>query len=89
MTIALHKDSVADALDARGYNHSLSGAADAINKIHPMVLEFEHSPATISAVTYKIRAGASSGNIQINGTTARLYGGVQHSTLVVEEIKAA
>lgn len=82
LTVALFQDSVANALAARGFPTTSSSG-----HVH-FYLEFEHVPATLSAVTYKIRVGTDTGGtIRLNGTTsARRFGGASQATLVVEEI---
>lgn len=83
---ALFRDSVADALAAIHFLES--GADTTTDRTFPLPLVFEHAPATLSAITYKIRVGLSaSGNLRFNGSSsARLFGGVSRATLVVEEI---
>jgi hypothetical protein len=85
---ALFQDAVANALAATAINHSQSGAADTIAHPHALVIEFEHVPATVSLITYRIRVGASSGNISVNASSAggRRFGGASRATLVVEEL---
>lgn len=54
-----------------------------------VVIEYLHSPATSSAITYKLRVGSDSGTSYINayaGGSAR-YGGVARTTLTLQEIK--
>ncbi len=57
-----------------------------------MNLEIEHSPATLSAITYKIRVGNNSSTgitTTINGlASARIFGGASQATLIIEEIYA-
>lgn len=78
---ALFQDSVASAL------HAASLLASAGN-CQTLGFQFEHCPATTSAVTYKVRAGpGSAGTLRLNGEyNARKFGGVAHSTLLVEEV---
>jgi hypothetical protein len=53
-----------------------------------IVLEREDSPATTSAVTYTVRAGAGSGNIYFNGIgSSGVFSTAGSATLVLEEIK--
>ncbi len=79
--VALFQDSVANALDAVA---ALTSASNCMT----LSLIFEHSPATVSSVTYKIRVGpGSAGTMRVNGEyNARKFGGSARSTLVVEEI---
>lgn len=82
LTAALFWDSVANALCTS--MTLISGA----NHVEFWALEFEHVPGDTSAHTYKIRVGAHTGSMKLNGdsSTGRLYGGSARSTLVVEEI---
>lgn len=80
--IALFRDAVADALAARSVA-VVNGGGSALDDREigwPLALEFEHSPGTVSVVTYRIRVG---GPFVINKP---LYGGVSRTTLVLEEI---
>ena len=53
-----------------------------------IALEREDSPATTSAVTYTVRAGAQSGNVYFNGLgSSSVFGSASSATLVLEEIK--
>ena len=53
-----------------------------------IALEREDSPATTSAVTYTVRAGAQSGNVYFNGLgSSGVFGSASSATLVLEEIK--
>jgi len=81
---ALFQDSTASALRTTMTNpNDLSGYGDIIK------LEHEHAPGTVSAITYKIRVGASSGTCRLNGTNSgRFFGGTSAATLVAEEIPA-
>jgi hypothetical protein len=77
---ALFVDSTANALAAYGNNQNSSLGT---------VITFTHRVASgsTSARTYKVRFGASSGSAYVNGDgTARRYGGVQFSGLVIREI---
>ena len=83
MTLALYRDSVANALaaavstTAAGNGYALEGAIGVS----------EQSPGT-SEVIYKLRIGKTSGNIYINGSnsTTRIFGGVAATWLQIEEI---
>ena len=81
---AVFRDSTASAI-ATGYNRSQAGgilqATWSIN--------FLDSPATTSAITYKVRAGASTGTLQINGNDGgtRVYGGTTQCSITLQEIK--
>lgn len=78
--VAAFKDSDVNAVGASA-TFVASGAQAQI------ALEFELSPATLSAVTIAIRAGGIS-TTRMNGiSTGRRMGGVAISTLILEEIK--
>lgn len=56
------------------------------NHTEKIAFEFEHSPASVSAQTYSVRVGPSSGTARLNGiATARRLGGSMKSTLIAEE----
>jgi hypothetical protein len=83
---ALFQDSVADALCATA-THVNSNEGSSVDEPAILSLTFEHSPATVSAVTYKIRVGANSGTVRMNGTaSARWFGGVSIASLVLQEV---
>jgi len=80
---ALFQDSTANALAA-----AMTISAFSNTGYDGVMIEFEHSAASTSARTYKLRAGPSSGTLRLNGgPSGRLFGGVSRCTLVVEEIK--
>ena len=79
---ALFKDSTANALAATGTYVDLQDVR------RTLILEFQDSPATTSAVAYKIRVGPDAGTARLNGTSStRRYGGTSRTTLVLQEIK--
>lgn len=80
--MALFKDSESGARQvAFGFN----GATDGV-----LMLEYEMEAGTVSAITFKIRAGAHAGSMWINADDGgtRMGGGVMRATITVEEIKA-
>lgn len=81
ITVALYRDSVANALGATAV---YSGTANA--GIHTILDFIETAPST-SAITYKIRIGTSSaGTITLNGSAGgRFFGGVAAATLTITE----
>lgn len=81
---ALFKDSGADALCA-----AISVPVGS-SGYSPILLDFEHVPATTSQVTYKVRVGPSSAvTARLNGLhNARRFGGASRATLILEEIVA-
>lgn len=83
--VALFKDSDASAI-ATAHCTSDSGYAGQIS------LVFQHSPATTSAVTYKIRAGYTAGGtgfiVSGHPTIANVYDGTMISCMKLTEIKA-
>jgi hypothetical protein len=85
---ALFQDSIASALIATAVHvGDDNGGASYNNSPKNIVLDFEHSPNTVSAVTYKIRVGADSSAMYMNGYwAARYFGGVSVATLILEEI---
>lgn len=88
--VALFQDSTASAISATVYMNAQLGDPNEVNKVKQIILEFEHSPNTLSAITYKIRIGsgtASTGTVTVNGAAgSQLFGGVSQATLIVEEI---
>jgi hypothetical protein len=84
VSAALFRDSVVNALGATGTRVEVTDSRV------PIALEFQDSPATTSAVAYKIRVGPDAGIARLNGSsTARRYGGASRATLVLQEIKQA
>lgn len=89
--------SSAQSVTAAAFKNSDAGAIASDYKIIPgnnflVALGFEYvdSPATTSAVTYKIRVGAGSGSMSMNGQVgARYGGGTMVSSLTLEEIKGS
>jgi hypothetical protein len=77
--LALFKDSDASAITAT----SAVGNPQA-----PMTLEFLHSPATTSTITYRVRGGVENnyGTLTINGNSSS-YGAIFHSNITLQEIK--
>lgn len=84
--IALFKDSDTNAIAA---GRSFFPPGDGFGRSSVPVIEFLHSPSTTSAITYKIRVGSNSGSFYVNGNTSgsRILGGVQQSSLTLQEIK--
>jgi hypothetical protein len=84
LNAALFRDSTVNALAAT------TSHVDTANFRRTLVLEFQDSPATTSAVTYKIRVGPDSGTARLNGSPGgRLFGGAARATLVLQELKQA
>jgi hypothetical protein len=83
-TIAVFKDSDANAIAAAW------GIGQNVDYQSTTTIEYLHSPATTSAITYKVRAGSSSGSYRLNGainSAGRLFGGVSFSNITLQEIK--
>lgn len=82
-TMALFQDAVAAALAATAIR------AAAFPDLAIVTLTHEMAAGTVSAITFKIRAGATgAGTFTVNGTSgARLYGGVGTSYLRVTELE--
>jgi len=78
--MALFRNGGANAIQAAaGFQSQLIGA---------LTLEYEDSPASVSAQTYSVRVGASVGAVRLNGGTGgRLFGGASRCTMVIEEIQ--
>lgn len=86
ITMALFQDSTADALAA--VLDEVDPTSAAITNTGISLRHFM-TAGTISATTFKIRAGNSSAlAINFNGNTARLYGGVAASSITITEVKA-
>jgi len=80
---ALFQDATAGALAAKGNNIGVA------NQISTVVFSHEMAAGTTSATTFKVRAGADTGNLHPNGTSAaRRLGGVSAWRLRVTEIVA-
>lgn len=84
LSVAVFVNSGTNALAARLV--SLPSA----NVVVQLGLEFEHTPGATTAQTFTVRVGPHGGGaMRLNGTpAARLGGGSQGTTLVIEEIKA-
>lgn len=85
-TIALFQDSTANALAAIGGNNYGTTAAG------PVTLKHTMAAGTVSATTFKVRAGGSNaGTTTVNGLSAgRKYGGVGAiSSITITEYKAS
>lgn len=85
VTAVLHQDSTANGLIV-----ALGAKADLANQPSQVNLEHRMLAATTSSTTFKVRAGTSTaGTVTFNGaSSARLFGGVYTSTLLIEEIVA-
>ncbi len=82
MVVALFQGSTTNALTATYIGHSSSGNVDAIP------LPYSMTAGTTSTITFKIRAGTSSGTNTFNGISGgRLLGGVMSSSMKVRERK--
>lgn len=84
ITAALFQDSTANALAASGERSASTNALVQVNLTHVM------TAGTTSSTTFKIRAGPSAAaTVTFNGdSTARRYGGVMVSSLIITEIRA-
>lgn len=82
MVLALFKDSVADALAAGC--QTVRGSGDPMS----MVLTHFMTSGTVSAITFKVRAGPSSAlTTTVNGfAAARKLGGVQVTSMTITEL---
>jgi hypothetical protein len=80
LAVALFLNSETDARAAR-YSSTAANFAQVFG------LEHEFVPGATSSQTLKIRAGVSSGTCRFNGTVSgRIFGGVNRTTLIVEEV---
>ena len=86
-TAAIFRDSVANSI-AAGWAKCVGTNAPS----SPMVINFLDSPATTSAVTYKVRVGYSAGSssvVQVNGGSGTRYlGGSLASGMTLMEVSA-
>ena len=84
-TAAIFRDSVANSI-AAGWAKCVGTNAPS----SPMVINFLDSPATTSAVTYKVRVGYSAGSssvVQVNGGSGTRYlGGALASGMTLMEV---
>jgi hypothetical protein len=80
---ALFRDAIASAIAAT------AEAMETPNFLRHLSFEYLESPASTSALTYRMRVGPNSAvNMRMNGnSTSRLLGGVNRTTLTLEEIK--
>lgn len=85
VTVALFRDSVANALCAVASSEGVSPGPEGVP------LAYEYAPGSASAITLKVRVGSSGGgDFGVNGDKApgtRIYGGVSRATMIIEEIK--
>lgn len=82
LTAALFKDSGANAVQATGFYPGVGN-----DYLCQLIIDYRVLAGSTSAATWKIRVGAGSAqNFTVNGANnARLYGGVQVSSLTVSE----
>lgn len=94
---ALFRDSIANALHATSvtvvnaitvFINSVDSRSDFFQDLAILSFVFEHSPATTSPTTYKVRVGPHQGDpVFMNGlSSGRLFGGVAAATLTLQEI---
>lgn len=83
LVTALFRDAVTNALAAR-----MENSENSANWTGQVYLEYQDSPATTSAITYRIRLGNASGNWWLNtdGAGTALFGGTAFTTLIAEEV---
>lgn len=86
MAQALFQDSTANALAAA---NCFSGASTLVPYTYP--LRFEQAAGTTSAITFRIRIGSHQNTTNtFNGfNSARMYGAIPKSSLIVREYKAS
>jgi len=83
LVVALFQDSVAGALRAASGRDQETGSRHCVSFTHPM------DAGTVSATTFKVRAGAPAANTTtFNGDAgARKFGGVAPSSIVIWEVE--
>lgn len=83
VTVATFSGASSSALDAQPI-YSANGQLSKYSHT------FEYAPSTTSAVTISVRIGTNNASnpFAINGTAARIYGGVVKWTLIIEEVPA-
>jgi len=83
LTVALFQDSTANAL-ALGVATMAAGYSTTVSFRHIM------TSGTTSATTFRVRAGGNAAStLTMNGvTSARMYGGVMASSIVIQEVAA-
>jgi hypothetical protein len=80
-TTALFQDSTAGALTARDVHHSVNGNGK------PHAIKHIMSAQTASSTTFNVRSGSASGaTCYFNGTAGRMLGGVNYSSLIIQEL---
>lgn len=78
---ALFKNSDANAVSA------VSALANSV--LHTMTLTHFEVVTSLTPITFKVRCGTNNGNyFRLNGSSARVFGGVGKSYLLIEEIQA-
>lgn len=79
---SLFRNGISDALDSESVTSTGNGY------LVGTTMEYEDSPATTSPVTYNVNVGLNTANaMYFNGSTAsRLFGGVKHAYIELEEI---
>jgi len=86
VTLALFQDTTAGALAVRSRSIDIGAGLTAQYLVS---LNHYMTAGTVSATTFKVRAGTASGTIYFNGnSTTRLFGGALGSTITITEIKA-
>jgi hypothetical protein len=84
MAVALFMDAVSNAIAADASTVDKAGYG------HTLTIEYREAASSVTARTYRIRAGSHSGTaMRFNGNNAaRFFGGTSRATLVVEEVAA-
>lgn len=83
ITAALFQDSTANALTVTSQGTNSAGAT----RGNSLYLRYEMAAGTTSSTTFKLRIGATSGTVYINGSnSARYFGGVAGIRISVTEI---
>ena len=83
LTAALFQDTTANALACAGTTEVNNAGINNIKFFHNM------TAGTTSSTTFKVRAGATSGNSYLNGKGtdgSRVYGGISASGMIIREV---
>jgi len=75
----IFRDAEANAINAFTGNRNM--------ELQSISYSFEDSPGAAGTFTYKVRVGANTGNVYLNGTSSgRFFGGSARCTLILEEV---
>jgi hypothetical protein len=81
--LALFQDSTANALA------TAHACIDAVGAGTQVILRHRLTAGSVSATTFKIRAGTTAGTMTLNGSgSSRVFGGIGRSWLIIREVAA-